>query len=556
MASIKATSSPPVTAGGKGAGMARAAGMMFVATLLSRLLGMARDTIIAAKFGATIETDAYIAAFKIPDTLYYLIAGGALSSTFVPVFSEYWHHGKVKSAWKTFSIVATVTFLIGTGFVVLAEIFTPQFVRLLNPGYSLQKIALTVPLTRIVLPAQVFFLMGGLLMGTQNARGMFKTAALAPSIYNIGIIVGALVFVPLLTGHVAHPIAGLMWGALLGAFIGNFLFQLIPVVRLGLHFRPSLQVTYPGAVKIWKMMLPILLGVSLPNVDQIINSLFASSLPNGAQTYLQYANRIMLIPIGIFGQAMGIAILPTMAAMAAANQKKEFKKTTNAGIRVILFLTVPASALFYLLAEPVVALLYHHQKFTGFDVLSTAVALRMYAIGICVWSAQAILTRGFYALQDSRTPVISGTVMTVVFFGMNWFVVHETNTGIAGLALSTTIAATMHLIIMFVLLRRRTRGLQDAFLTASVIRIAFATAILCLVTAMTENILSSRVDPLQNTWYAAFDIALPGAVGILAYSVVSHVIHAPELSSVTGMMKGMAGRFGRGKAIPPPSEGL
>jgi len=544
MASIKAISSPPESSGGRGAGMARAAGMMFVATLISRLLGMARDTIIAAKFGATIETDAYIAAFKIPDTLYYLIAGGALSSTFVPVFSEYWHHGKVKSAWKTFSIVGTVTFLVGVGFVVLAEIFTPQFVRLLNPGYSAAKIALTVPLTRIVLPAQVFFLLGGLLMGTQNARGMFKTAALAPSIYNIGIIVGALVFVPLLS-HTAHPIAGLMWGALLGAFIGNFLFQLIPVMRLGLHFRPSLQVGHPGAIKIWKMMLPILLGVSLPNVDQIINSLFASNLSTGSQTYLQYANRIMLIPIGIFGQAMGIAILPTMAAMAAAKQKRAFKRTTNSGLRIILFLTVPASALFYLLSVSVVALLYHHHKFTGPDVLATAAALRMYALGICVWSAQAILTRGFYALQDSRTPVISGTIMTVVFFGMNWFVVHKTGSGINGLALSTTIAATMHLIIMFILLRRRTKGLQDVLLTASIIRIAFATTILCLVTAMTENILQSRFQPLASTWSALLNIVAPGFIGIAAYWAVSHIIRAPELASVKGMLKAMFARFTR-----------
>lgn len=535
--------------------MARDAGIMFAATLLSRLIGMVRDTIIAAKFGATIDTDTYFAAFKLPDTLYYLVAGGALSSTFVPVFSEYWHHGKVKSAWKTFSIVSTVTFLLAAVFVIIAEIFAPQFVHILNLGYGPQTIALAVPLTRIVLPAQIFFLLGGLLMGTQNARGLFKIAAIAPCIYNLGIIFGALVLVPFFA-HTAHPMAGLMWGALIGAFIGNFLFQLIPVMRLGLHFRPSLQIGYPGAVKVWRLMLPILLGASLPNVDQIVNSLFASYLQPGSQTCLQNANRIMLIPIGIFGQAMGIAILPAMATMAAANQKRAFKKTTNAGIRIILFLTAPASALFYLLSVSIVAFLYHRGKFTAFDVNYTADALRMYAIGICVWSAQAILTRGFYALQDSRTPVISGTIMTVIFFGMNWFVVHKTHSGIHGLALSTTIAATMHLIIMFVLLRRRTRGLQDVFLTASVIRIAFATAILCLVTAMTENILQSRIDPLKSTLYALIDIAVPGAIGVFAYGAVSHVIRAPELSSVTAMMKAMAARLGRGKPMPLTSEGL
>lgn len=536
MATITASSCAREGSGGKGTGIARAAVIMMAATLLSRVLGMARDTIIAAKFGVSADTDAYNAAFKIPDLLSYLIAGGALSSTFVPVFSEYWHHGKIRTAWRTFSIVATVTLILATLFVLLSETFTPQLVRLLNWGYTPAQIARCVPLTRIVLPAQIFFLLGGLLIGTQNARGLFITAAIAPNIYNLGIIAGALIIAPMLV-HTGHPISGLMWGALLGAFVGNFLLQLIPVVRLGMLFKPSLALGHPGAVKVWRMLVPILLGVSLPNVDQIINTSFASNLSVGAQTYLTYANRVMLIPIGIFAQAVGIALLPTLSMMAASNRRKEFKRTTNFGLRSILFLTVPATALFYILSVPIVALLYHHGKFTAADVYATAVPLRFYAIGICSWSAQAILTRGFYALQDSRTPVISGTIMTVLFIGMNWVVVNKTHDGVGGLALSTTVAATLHLVVMYYFLRKRLGGLHDGRLFFSILRIGVATALLCVVATHVHREMAHLFSPTASTLHAVLNLAVSGSLGTGAYLMLAAAIRMPELTAAKGLLR-------------------
>ena len=462
-------SASPGDSGGNASGLARAAGVVMAATLLSRLLGMVRDIVIARELGAGAETDAYTAAFKVCDLLMYLIAGGALSSTFIPTFREYLHLGKEKQAWQTFSVVATVTLLTAGAFVVLGELFTPTFVRLLNAGYSDAQVARTVPAVRIVLPAQIFFMLGGLIMATLNVRGRFLVPALGPSIYNIGIIFGAAVLYPMGFG-----LPGLMWGALLGAFVGNFILQIIPALRLGLRYRPSLAVMHPGAIKVWKMMLPILLGVSLPNVDQIITGRFASELPTGSQAALQFGVRIMLIPIGIFAQAMGIAVLPTMAAQAVAGQRRALKATISKALRSILFLTVPASVLLFLLAQPIVALLLQSGKFTVASTLITASALRFYSLGIFAWSAQAILTRGFYALQDSRTPVISGTVMTVVFIMMNWLVVNATTWGVSGLALATSIAAVLHMLVMFVLLRRRMRGLNDRHMLLSVGRLLLA----------------------------------------------------------------------------------
>ena len=535
---VKPPPATPITQVGDGggghkpSGLARAAGSVMVATLLSRVLGQIRDIVIAHQLGASVGADAYTAAFKIPDLLMYLIAGGALSSTFIPVFKEYLHLGKHRAAWQTFSVVATMTVLLAGAFVVVAEIWTPEFVRLLNPGYDAATVALTVPLTRIVLPAQVFFLLGGLLMATLNARGSFLLPALAPSIYNLGIIFGAVVLYPLGMG-----LPGLMWGALGGAFIGNFALQAVLVARSGAHFQPSMAVLHPGAIKVWKLMLPILLGVSLPNVDQIINSYFASELPPGSQAAMQFAVRLMLIPIGIFAQALGIAILPTMSGQAAAGQRKEFRATVDGALRTILFVTIPASALLCLLARPTVALLLQSGHFSEADTTVTAHALQFYSVGIFAWSAQAILTRGFYALQDTRTPVVSGTVMTVVFILMNWLVIHETTWGVSGLAGATSVAATLHMLVMYVILRRRA-GLRAGRLLGSLAKTLLSTLALCGVSwvlmAAVRTFLPGGVPPKVG---AALILTIAGIGGLGAFLAAARLLRVGELQSAVDLIR-------------------
>ena len=520
------------SSGPKPSGVARAAGAVMAATLLSRVLGLVRDIVIAHQIGAGERADAYTAAFKIADLLMYLVAGGALSSTFIPVFKEYLSQNKPRAAWQTFSVVATVTVLVAGLFVVVAEIFPEAFIHLTNGGYTEAQVRLTVPLVRIILPAQIFFMLGGLLMGTLNVRGQFLVPALAPSIYNLGIIFGAAVLYPFI------GLTGLTWGALIGAFVGNFALQVILVARTGVRYRPSLAVLHPGAIKVWKMMLPILLGVSLPNVDQIINGYFASELPHGSQAAMSYAVRLMLIPIGIFAQAMGIAILPTMSGQAALGQRRELRATLSSALRTILFVTVPASALLFLLATPVIKFLLQSGHFTVHDTQVTATALRFYSIGIFAWSAQAILTRGFYALQDTRTPVISGTIMTVVFIGMNWFVVHFTSWGVGGLALATSIAAALHMGVMFVLLRRRLNGIQDGLLFVSVIKTLCATAALSgavwVVRAGVLTFLPAFGTPKLS---ALILLALAGGAGLLAFIVVARLLRMAEISSTLGLFR-------------------
>lgn len=525
---IKPPASPPPPGDGgsgpKPSGVARAAGAVMAATLLSRLLGLVRDMVIAHQIGAGLQADAYTAAFKVADLLMYLVAGGALSSTFIPVFKEYLHQNKLRAAWQTFSVVATVTVLVAGAFVAVAEVFPSAFIHLTNGGYTEAQIRVTIPLVRIILPAQIFFMLGGLLMGTLNVREQFFVPALAPSIYNLGIIFGAAVLYPFL------GLSGLTWGALIGAFIGNFALQAVLVARTGVRYRPSLAILHPGAVKVWKMMLPILLGVSLPNVDQIINGYFASELPHGSQAAMSYAVRLMLIPIGIFAQAMGIAILPTMAGQAAAGETAKFKATVSQALRTILFVTVPASALLCLLATPIITLLLQSGEFTAHDTAVTATALRFYSLGIFAWSAQAILTRGFYALQDTRTPVISGTAMTVVFIGMNWFVVHFTGWSVGGLAAATSTAAVLHMGVMYFFLRRRLKGIRDGLLMVGVVKTLCATAALCgAVWVARAGVLTFLPPGGHGKVDALILLALAGGAGLLGFLLAARLLRMPEL---------------------------
>ena len=531
-ADMSATSSSFGASAGStgGRAVAKAAGILIAFVLLSRVMGLVRDSVIAYQFGETGNTDNYTAAFRIPDLLMYLVAGGALSSTFIPVFSEYIHKGDDEGAWQTFSIVASVTALVGGALVLVAWIFAPWFVQLLNPGYSVSEIRFTTQLTRIVLPAQIFFMLGGLMMGTLNVRGNFLIPALGPTIYNLGIIFGAIALHSL-------GMPGLMWGALGGAVIGNFVLQLAYVRQGGLRFRPSLAFSHPGAVKVWRLLLPILLGVSLPNVDQIINSYFASELPHGSQTAVQYATRLMLIPIGVFAQAIGQAVLPTLSAHAAAGEQMEMRRTIVKALRNVLFLTLPASALMYVLSEPIVAMLFQHGKFHYEDTIRTAGPLRFYSLGVFAWSAQAILTRSFYAVQDSRTPVISGTVMTAVFIVMNWIVVHETSLGASGLALATTIAATLHMLVMLYFIHRRLGRIAASPLLVSTFKTLLATLALCIFCWPAANLLEHFFSLSRHPILSVPIFVISSLVGMAAFVGAAFAMRMDELHSAVAMIR-------------------
>lgn len=455
----------------------KAAGIMMVAILLSRVLGLVRDMVISGLFGQGRNTDIYYAAFKLPDLLFYLIAGGVISAAFVPVFVDYLSKDKKEDAWELFSIIATVLAVIVAGFILIGEIFARQLVPLVAaPGIKdSTSLDMLAHLTRIVLPAQFFFFMGGLMMASLWAHNHFVAPGLGPSVYNIGIITGGAI-----AGTQLGPqgVEGLAWGALAGAFLGNFVLQYVVLRRYGLKYKPSFNYRHPGAMRVWKLMVPVIFSLSLTYVDVYINQLFASYLFKGAISALDRANRLMQVPIGIFGQSIAIGFYTTLAAQFATQKMNDFRETVNYGLRTIAFVAIPSTVILVILRVPIIELLFQHGEFSAKATNDVANPVIFYALGIFAWSAHPLMARAFYSMHNTWVPVVTGTSMTLIFVPLNYVLMKAMMPtsfgGHSGLALATTVAAIGDMILLLCLLRWKAGGINLKRILISVGKIFIA----------------------------------------------------------------------------------
>jgi len=429
----------------------RAAVITMASVFLSRILGYARDAVIAHQHGATLNTDAYNAAFAIPDFLNHLLAAGAMSITFIPIFSRYLAEGKEQEGFRAFSTIATVMGTIMIFFVVLGELFPEKIIGLVAaPGLSPEQTVMAAQLTRIILPAQIFFYLGGLLMAVQYARKEFLIPALAPLIYNAGIIVGGLL------GGRQHGMAGFAWGVTGGAFLGNFALQLYGACRGGLVFRPRFDLSSPALREFIRLTIPIMLGFSIIEVDNWTLRWFGSFLVAGSITWLHNARRLMMVPVGILGQASGVASYPFLAELMATGKKKEMWDTLSSTLRWVFFVSAGAGAMIFALSPESVLLAYKRGAFQMEDTLQTASALSAFAIGIPFWCSQAIVSRGFFAMKDTWTPTIAGTASWAIALPVYYFL-HKTH-GVFGLALASTAGILLSAGALYVILMRQTVG--------------------------------------------------------------------------------------------------
>ena len=456
--------------------VAKAAGLMMVAILASRLLGLVRDMLIARQFGQGGLVSAYTVSFNLPDLLYFFLSSGALSGAFIPVFTEYLQTGRKREAWQIFSIIACFMGLVLLAAVALSEMFTVPLVKTLAaPGYvnNPKLLDAIIHLTRIILPCQLFFFLGGLMMGTLESRQKFSARAAGPVVYNLGIILGVVVL------SRWFSIAGLAWGALIGSFAGNVGYSFYCLRRAGFEFHPSLNLRHPGVKRVGALALPVILGLSLPQIDVIINRWFATYLSESAPAALNFANRLMQVPLGVFAQAAGTAILPTLAAYAAKNAIGDLRNAVSFGLRAVLAINIPASLFMVVLADPIVRTVYMSGKFTSADVGATSIALICYSVGIFAWAGQAIVARGFFAMQDTWTPILLGTAATIIFVPLNIVLMRVMGHG--GLALATSIAAAIHLIALTAFLRRRLNGLEGREVLSSLAKVCLATLAMTVV---------------------------------------------------------------------------
>lgn len=389
---------------------AGAALMMSGGVLLAKLSGFLRDAVIAATHGAGPATDAYFAAFTLPDLLSYMLSGGALSVAFLPIFSRCLAEGRDDEAWRVFSTVLTTMLALLAGLVLLGELLAPTVVPLLVPGYAPATQAHAAAMTAIVLPAQFAFYAGGIVSATLYAQERFLAPALAPLVYNLAIVAGGLLLGP--------EIDGFAYGALAGAFLGPLGLPLL-AARRTLRLAPRLDVKDPDFVEFVKLSVPLMLGFSLLTVDEWLGRYFASAWP-GAVTHLNNARRIMLVPTAVLGQAMAMASLPFLARLHATGEHAERDRVLGVGLRTVGEVTALAAAALLALALPAAVIVYGRGAYSPGSVAATAHLLEMYCLGIPAWGLQAVAVRAFYAARDTLTPMVVATTVTAASTPLYW----------------------------------------------------------------------------------------------------------------------------------------
>lgn len=398
--------------------MARAGGQLVFFLLLSRVLGLARDTVMGYQFGINNATDSYRIAFTIPDTIFYLVAGGGLSSAFLPVFSEFLYTNRPKQAWRFFSVIVCLCSLVILALIGIAWAYAPQIAAFMGDGKPASTIAEAAAMSRILLPMQYAFMIGSVLIGVLYAHKRFIVPGLAPNVYNVGLILGGL----LLPGLAGMGIESMAWGALVGAVVGNLVIPAYSVFRLpGRSFTPCLDVKTEGVSKFAKLFLPTILGFSLPSLCAMIAQKFASNYAEGTNTIMFYSTNLMQVPHGIFGQSLALAAFPVLAQFAAQKRMDLYRNQLNRTLRTILYLALPSSALLAATAPQVTDLIYGYGKAGAqarAELALVAESLQIFTIGIWAWCLQPLLMRAFYSLHQSLRPVLISTAMTGLFIGI------------------------------------------------------------------------------------------------------------------------------------------
>ncbi len=414
--------------------MGAAALVVSAGVLISRILGQLREVIFASLLGATASTDEYVAAFAIPDFLNYLLAGGFLSITFIPIFSRYLAHDNEEGGWHALSAIIRPVAAAIVGLVAVGWVVAPQLIELLFPSFSPEQIENTIRFTRIILPAQIFFVLGALFSAVQYTKGVFTIPTLAPIIYNLGIIVGGVGWAIV---NEASP-EGFVWGALAGAFVGNFALQWWGARRVGMRLPLRVPWRSPVLREYALIALPLMIGQSIVVLDETFMRVFGQFVSEGAATELNYARRTMLVPVGVIAQAAGVATYPFLARMFAEGQLDQMKRTVDRALRYVLVLSIVAAALVLAMTIPIVRALFERGNFTPDSTIGTAEALFFYAFSIPIWGGLQILNRAFYARKEMWTPVVVGTAATIAAVPL--YAILQNTFGLRGVALASTLA--------------------------------------------------------------------------------------------------------------------
>jgi putative peptidoglycan lipid II flippase len=514
----------------------RAAGVVGLAVLCSRILGLAREQIFAALFGGGRVMDAFTIAFRIPNLLRDLFAEGALSTAFVTVFTRTATTEGETSAWRLANKVATLTALTLSAITIAGILSASWLVALLAPGFDPEKAALTVTLTRVMYPFILLVSLAALVMGMLNSRNIFGIPAMASSFFNLGSIIAGVTLGYWLDPHFgARAIFGLAIGTLIGGAL-QLLVQLPALAREGYGFRPDFHWRDERVRALLRLMGPSVIAASTTQVNVLINSVFASELGDGPTFWLTVAFRLMQLPLGIFGVALGTVALPLLARMAASGNMTSFRSELARGMRLAFLMTIPASIGLMVLAEPIISVLYQHGRFGAYETGESAGALRFYAIGLCGYAALKVLVNAFYAIDRRKTPMVVSFVAVALNLLLNYVFTRELHWGHRGLALSTACVATSNFLILYFLMRLQLGRLESRAMLTLLAKVGLASLVLFALSWVGGHWLLADW-AVQRFWPKCLSLTLVIAVAAAGFFLCASALRIAEVQDLTAALR-------------------
>ena len=495
--------------------------IMTASIFLSRIIGLIREMVIAYISGTGASVDAYQVAFVIPDILNHILATGFLAITFIPIFTGYLAQKNETEGWRVFSLILTVFGSLLAVLVIITTLFAPQMMSIVgfeNPATR----DIAIRMTRIIMPAQFFFFCGGLLTAVQYAKEKFLIPALAPLIYNIGIISGGLVLGPWI------GIEGFAWGVLAGAIVGNFLLQIIGARQVGMVYRPEFSLSHPDLVKYLLLTLPLMIGLTMTFSTEFFFRIFGSYLPEGSVSSLNYSLRLMFVLVGLFGQAAGVATYPFMARLVSENRIHEMNRLMNRTLRYIA-LAIPVSVSVMVLRKEVIHMVFQRGTFDAAATDITSKVLIYIMIGTFAFAAQTMVSRGYYAMQNTIFPALFGSL--AVLLSIPLYIIGMEKMGVSGVALAISVSAIFQVTLLYVLWNRKSRNRE----ALTVYRFFAGMIALSIPLSALLEWLRLQLTGLVNTgtfWGSASVSAIIGAAFLFIFLLSGYIFGIDEIKGI------------------------
>ena len=512
------------------AGVAKAAGILVIANFLSSILGYVRDIIMSSVFDMSSDLDAYNAAFTIPDLIYTVLVGGGLSSAFIPVFSGYIAQKKEEEGYKMASTILNIVAITAAIICVLGEIFTPQLLPLVTDfsSWPPEAVQLTTTLTRIMFFQCFFMCLTGICMGILQSYKDFAPPSIGAVLYNITIIGVGVLLLTLGTG-----VAGFSIGVVTGSFV-NLLVQIFPIRKHGFQYKKMIDLDQEGVRQFFKLFGPVLIGISVTQLNLVVNKRFASAQGEGILSSITQAQRIMQLPINIFAYAIAISIFPTMVEHFAREDMEEFKNDLSIGARNVAFIILPCAAGLIAIRTPLIRAIYLQANFSPENVPVIARLLALYCIGMIGYSLRQVTLQGFFAIKDTKTPVKIS--MFILCLNMLLTAIFVKFWGANGIAIAYSVAGLCSVSTQAFFLRRRIGSIRGSEIKESIIKCAISCAVMFVVITATIIIFEHYI-PIEKKTYQLIEIAVLLAIGVGTYVIMAYALKMQELKSILSVVK-------------------